>query len=373
LLRGPTDEELLKTSKDLQKRANSEFANAKLFKNIDPVRAQKHNQAGLALAIQAANVHARTKANFDFGTNKGLGAIFGAQFAGSPFATKFLTKRFNERIGDLGIGVGGTPFKQDITRIKDLSDILIDNELFQQLGFRPLEQARERDRRQQQIDTLLGLRLRFGGDLGQGVLGQFFVRQGQTSPEDIFNELTKGGFGAGFRTAEQKLGLNTAARQVAITDDNVNRLRNGGTLREGMTVFEAGAVIGGFRHVSDYRDWLRRKRNQMVTSAERSLAGFGTRIGQGGTIAMILASMAQISGDLLRAGLSVPGRGGTVKGNLEILARARRKIKIGEGLLGLDPRFDEDMIKSFTELELHEHHIFYHQTIFELKMFYQIL
>jgi len=279
-----------------------------------------------------------------FGTNTGLGGgarlpHIAAQLFNARFEGGIEVGTGSRQLGKPGVFGGGFDFATSI--------FLQDPDRLQQKLPRTLRQLTANPAK------LLAFIMTSGG-ITQQTAGNMFIRLNQ-NPIDIIEQLNKGGFASGFRTAQQKLGLMTAAKQVAITDDNVNRLRNGGTLKTGMTVFQEGAVIGGFRHVSDYRDWLRRKRNALITSSERSLQGFGIRTGGGsGSIDFILRAMARINSALVRAGLTVPGRGGTVKGNLAILATARRKIRIGEGLLGLDPRFDEDMIKTFTEMELQE-------------------
>jgi hypothetical protein len=67
-------------------------------------------------------------------------------------------------------------------------------------------------------------------------------------------------------------------RRLDIRDANTNRLRFGGRLREGMTIEEEGAVIGGYTDPSAYRREIKRQRQQANDRDVLFGASFGIMI-----------------------------------------------------------------------------------------------
>ena len=64
-------------------------------------------------------------------------------------------------------------------------------------------------------------------------------------------------------------------RRLDIRDANTNRLRFGGRLREGMTIEEEGAVIGGYTDPSAYRRAAKEEASRLFGQSVSFLSGFG--------------------------------------------------------------------------------------------------
>jgi hypothetical protein len=69
--------------------------------------------------------------------------------------------------------------------------------------------------------------------------------------------------------------LQDRRRQLDIKDANVNRLRFGGRLRDGFSIWDEGAVIGGYGSAKAYSEAAKRKFYSGVDEARRMLQFFG--------------------------------------------------------------------------------------------------
>ena len=64
-------------------------------------------------------------------------------------------------------------------------------------------------------------------------------------------------------------------RRIAIRDANTNRLRFGGKLRDGMSIYDEDAVIGGYGSRKAQSDASKRRRSLALEEAQRFMFGFG--------------------------------------------------------------------------------------------------
>jgi hypothetical protein len=64
-------------------------------------------------------------------------------------------------------------------------------------------------------------------------------------------------------------------RELDIKDANTNRLRWGGKLREGMSVWDEGAVVGGYNSAKEFSRASKRITSKALEEAQRFMFGFG--------------------------------------------------------------------------------------------------
>ena len=104
---------------------------------------------------------------------------------------------------------------------------------------------------------------------GISAFGQAAVAAGAVSVSGVRSEQSRR-FDA--RNAQV---MQNKRRQLAIKDANTNRLRWGGKLREGMSIYDEGAVVGGYGSAKEFSDASKRIRSLALDEAQRFMFGFG--------------------------------------------------------------------------------------------------
>jgi hypothetical protein len=128
----------------------------------------------------------------------------------------------------------------------------------------------------------------FRGEGGRGAEAISALVKAGTSYRRMQVEHALGGseFGAGFfksagATAAYQVPRGSIRasdefyRRIIIRDENTNRLRWGGKLREGMSIEDEGAVVGGYSSAKAYSEAGKRKQSEALQEAQRFMFGFG--------------------------------------------------------------------------------------------------